>query len=178
MYGLKTGKVVVHNSESQFPYQACAHYVLNKVFDQIKPYLDYQFIDIGCGKGRVLLVAQKYGFSSIIGIEMSKELTTLANIEIDKFGQSNSKVNIQAFCENAIYFDYPNRDSVVFLFNPFDANMLEKSLNTLLQKNKKEIILVYVNPVFSEIIGKFPFRKLNKVKTNFYTEAIIYRRIT
>src|SRR5262245_6592558 len=33
---------------------------------------EYDFVDIGCGKGRVLLIASSYPFRSICGIELSR----------------------------------------------------------------------------------------------------------
>jgi hypothetical protein len=60
-----------------------------KIFEQIMSYLEinfgeFQFIDFGSGKGRVLLLAAQYGFEKVIGIEFSPELHQIAidNIQI------------------------------------------------------------------------------------------------
>ena len=43
------------------------------------------FVDIGSGKGRVLLIASMYGFSKVVGIEFSGPLCLLARRNIDTF---------------------------------------------------------------------------------------------
>src|SRR5579872_1324030 len=35
---------------------------------------EFRFVDIGCGKGRALILARDLGFKSIIGVEISQSL--------------------------------------------------------------------------------------------------------
>lgn len=49
-----------------------------RVVNEIEQPREYIFIDIGCGKGRVLAIASKLGFRRVIGIEMSPELCRVA----------------------------------------------------------------------------------------------------
>jgi hypothetical protein len=39
---------------------------------------DYTFVDLGCGKGRALLVASEFPFNAIIGVELNPALATIA----------------------------------------------------------------------------------------------------
>ena len=43
---------------------------------------DFNFVDIGSGKGRALLLASDYPFREIIGIELSPELDRVAQGEV------------------------------------------------------------------------------------------------
>lgn len=45
-------------------------------------YPEYDFVDIGCGKGRVLLVASSFPFRSIVGVELSKRVFEIAEKNI------------------------------------------------------------------------------------------------
>src|SRR5438105_13430427 len=65
-------------------YQGSPVAVLHRMIRRLK--VDRQrftFIDLGSGKGRVLLIAAQYPFKSVIGVEFSKTLheIALANIE-------------------------------------------------------------------------------------------------
>ncbi|MCB0410589.1 MAG: class I SAM-dependent methyltransferase [Flavobacteriales bacterium] len=176
IYGIETREIVVHSSNSQFPYQACSYYVLKKILHELTPNTNFHFIDIGCGLGRVLMVAKHFGFRKLTGIELSSDLINKARQETNKHKSPDSELKL--YCEDATLFNYPNENSVVFLFNPFDASTLKKFLTRLLEKNQHEIVLVYANPVFDSTIDNFPFQKVKTIKTNFYTEAIIYRKTT
>lgn len=39
---------------------------------------DYTFVDIGCGKGRAVLLASEVRFREIVGIELNTKLAVLA----------------------------------------------------------------------------------------------------
>lgn len=39
---------------------------------------EFRFVDIGCGKGRALILARDLGFKSIIGVEVSQSLCEIA----------------------------------------------------------------------------------------------------
>jgi hypothetical protein len=45
-------------------------------------YKEYDFVDIGCGKGRVLLVASSFPFRSIAGIDLSQPALEIAEKNI------------------------------------------------------------------------------------------------
>jgi SAM-dependent methyltransferase len=46
---------------------------------------EFTFIDIGCGKGRALLLASKFGFQRILGLELSSRLVAVAKTNISKY---------------------------------------------------------------------------------------------
>ena len=46
---------------------------------------EYTFIDLGCGKGNVLVLAAQYGFRSIIGVEVDPDLASIARRNVDRF---------------------------------------------------------------------------------------------
>src|SRR5947209_2929304 len=56
-------------------------YVLNKwaTWPPELPVEEYTFIDIGCGKGRAVLLATELPFREVIGVELSPALVETAN---------------------------------------------------------------------------------------------------
>ncbi len=153
----------------------CVHYeptrvwLFEEIFANISvDYKEYTMIDVGSGKGRVLILASKFPFKQIIGVEISKILHKIAikNIEIHSNKSKISK-KIILICKNIDQYDIPNDNVLLFLYNPFDAFFMKNILNNLKKHHEttgKKIILIYVNPVHSETIEIYNF--LKQVKCN------------
>lgn len=86
-------------------------------------YSDTVFIDVGCGKGRVLILAAEYPFHRILGIEYSPELAQICRNNLLKLGLEN---RCEVVICDAADFKFPEGQLLVFLYNPFDAVLLER----------------------------------------------------
>jgi len=53
---------------------------------------DYDFVDIGCGKGRSIMLASDFPFRSITGIEISKTLCAIAKKKFRYLPVSKTKM--------------------------------------------------------------------------------------
>ena len=53
---------------------------------------NFTFIDLGCGKGRTLLVAAKLGFRRVIGVEIGSELADIARTNLARLNVTNALV--------------------------------------------------------------------------------------
>src|SRR5262245_13193868 len=62
------------NKTHSAPYQATKARPLLRLLERLELPKDSAFVDIGSGKGRVLLIASQYGFRKIVGIEFSGTL--------------------------------------------------------------------------------------------------------
>src|SRR5215831_11087448 len=85
------------------------------------------FIDLGSGKGRVLLIAAQYPFKSVVGVEFSGTLHKIAQTNISKFvEQGLTKTRPISVNMDAGEFDFSQfRDKVVFCNNPFTAELVD-----------------------------------------------------
>ena len=111
-----------------------------------KKYNNFQFIDLGCGKGKAILVFDEM-FKCIYktkGIEYDPILCEIANRNININKKRNR--NVEIFCDSAVNINkYIESDVVIFYFyNSFQGQTLDLVLNSL--KNLKHII-IYVDPV-------------------------------
>lgn len=95
-------------------------------------YVNATYIDIGAGKGRILIQAANKGFKKLLGIEFVSSLA--------QQGQDNCAKALKGrdlFYEvrerDARTLIYPNTDIVIFLYNPFDLPVFEKFLENLLK---------------------------------------------
>jgi 16S rRNA G966 N2-methylase RsmD len=119
---------------------------------------DFTFVDLGSGKGRVLLMAASYGFKKIIGVEYMPEWHHVAEENIRKFVAEN-KIDsaIQNLCMDARDFEFPAEPLVIYLFNPFPEPILAAVLERLresLVKTPRPMVVAYRYPEFDSLIEK------------------------
>jgi SAM-dependent methyltransferase len=113
----------------------------------------FTFIDIGCGKGRALLLATEYGFRRIIGIELLPELERIAHENVRAFKRRGENTEIDLICGDATTFNFPAEPLVVFLFNPLPEPALRTFLQNLessLRQNPRRLWMIYANPDFEK----------------------------
>ena len=70
------------NKKEAFDYETIAIFSIKKILNNIEIDKKDIFVDFGCGKGRVLLIASQYKFNKIIGIEFSPELVDIARSNV------------------------------------------------------------------------------------------------
>lgn len=111
---------------------------------------DFVFVDLGSGKGRVLLMASDFPFKEIIGVEFSPELNETANRNIASYKNSSQKCRrIESIHQDAVLFALPPHPTVFYIFNPFKPEIFSKMLGNIeksLAENPREIYFVCANP--------------------------------
>jgi SAM-dependent methyltransferase len=117
---------------------------------------DFTFVDLGCGKGRALLLASKIGFKEIIGIEFSKKLALCAceNVMVARC----RRCSVQ--CMDASEFEIPCGPVVVFMYNPFGPAVLTKVLENI-SRHSGTAYIVYVNSRHSELLDRPDFSRIS-----------------
>ncbi len=117
----------------------------------------FTFFDLGCGKGRALLVASNLGFEQVIGVEFARELADIAKANLEKMRIANATV-IQS---DAADFHFPNNDIVVFLNNPFGREVMRKVVANLRTVRAGRLYVIYRVPMCpdafdgSDFLGRF-----------------------
>jgi len=92
----------------------------------------YSFVDIGAGKGRALLLASELPFRKVIGVELSAELAQTAQANIERWKRAGRPQSvIHVLQKDALQFCWPRTPLLVFLYNPFDCDLLERLLERL-----------------------------------------------
>jgi SAM-dependent methyltransferase len=92
----------------------------------------YTFVDVGSGKGRVLLLASELPFPRVVGVEFSEELNEIARDNVrrvsDTLGRS---LPIEIVTTDAAAYVFPSTPLVVYFYNPFDTHVLSRVLTNL-----------------------------------------------
>jgi SAM-dependent methyltransferase len=121
----------------------------------------FVFIDIGSGKGRVLLMAADYPLLRILGIELLPALHRMAQNNIRKY-KSNSQrcFAIESAQGDARDFVFPPEPTVLYLFNPLPGAGLAQLLDNLersLQEHPRPLYLLYHNPLLEHVLAAKPW---------------------
>jgi SAM-dependent methyltransferase len=120
----------------------------------------FDFVDIGCGKGKPLLIASELPFRRLIGIEISARCIEIAhqNIERYKDGTLDSS-RFELTVGDAEGFAFPERPLVVYLFNPFPEPVLARVLQNLvrsIEANPRRVVLMYRGPAADDLLDQLP----------------------
>ncbi|HXZ99870.1 MAG TPA: methyltransferase domain-containing protein [Candidatus Binatia bacterium] len=103
------------------------------------------FVDLGCGKGRVLFQAAKYRFSRVIGVELDEGLAEVARRNTNRID-----VQIEIVVADVTVWTVPDDVTHIYLYNPFRGAVMEAALSRLgesLDRSPRELRIGYVNPV-------------------------------
>jgi hypothetical protein len=112
---------------------------------------NFTFIDLGSGKGRVLLMAADYPFKRIIGVEFMPALHRAAQKNISGFASDRQRCRqIETLCMDARNFQFPDGPLVVYLFNPFSESTFALILENLRRSIEGSARPVYIAYRFTE----------------------------
>jgi hypothetical protein len=107
------------------------------------------FVDVGSGKGLVVMLASQQPFREVVGVEMTPELHVIAEQNGRRFrAAGGARAPIRLVQGDALTFDFPPGDLVVYLYNPFDEVLVRAFLDRLdaAAADGRDLILAYVNP--------------------------------
>ena len=111
---------------------------------------DEVFVDIGCGKGRVLLLAAQQHFRKVVGIEFAKDLCAVARRNAEKFGQRVAlHAEVEVIQTDAATYRFRADETVLFMYNPFGPAVLVGVLANLrdsLAADPRRVWLIYNTP--------------------------------
>jgi SAM-dependent methyltransferase len=113
------------------------------------------FVDVGSGMGRVVLLASQRPFRQIVGVEISPALHEIARENKARFPVAGVRCrDVRLVRADAASFTFPRGDLVVYLYNPFRAEVVEPMLDALLSFPKRELVLLYHTPLERESIER------------------------
>ena len=121
----------------------------------------YTFIDIGSGKGRAVMLATRYPFAEIHGVELAPELHASAESNLRIFRAATeiqTPVHLKGM--DAAEFPLPDQPLVLFFYHPFCKPVLKRvlrNLETSLRTSPRPVYVVYINPELRDILNRATF---------------------
>jgi SAM-dependent methyltransferase len=186
-YGISTSKIVkredldisLESKEHSEEYKPTRIRHFRLLIRDLKLPENSVFVDMGSGKGRVLLKASLYKFKRITGVEISSRLCEIAKINISKFEKIlNRRLYVEIVNEDVLKYNIKNDENIFYFYNPFDNYVMEIIIERVMKSitaNPRKVWLILNNfTPFSDMIeNKF---KLPAIKKFIYggTEIAIY----
>lgn len=111
---------------------------------------EYNFIDLGCGKGRAVMMASEFPFRQAIGVELNGSLAKIAEENIAAWTAAGRAVcPVQILCQDATEFVFPDGPCLLYLFNPFAAPVVKRLVESIASEFAARpgmMDLIYFNP--------------------------------
>ena len=126
-------------------------------------YEETTFIDLGSGKGRVLLMASMLPFKRVVGVEFSPSLADISRDNIRRFTGPRVCKDVGVETMDATKYVLPDGPLVIFMYHPFDEKIMaqvEQNAARSLREKPRRILVLYWKPVHREIWdGSNAFKK-------------------
>jgi hypothetical protein len=135
---------------------------------------NYAFIDFGSGKGKALLLAGKWPFRRIIGVEISPRLCRTAQSNMEQYSGALASRNFEIVCADASGYDLPILPCVYYLNNPFKHDAMAAVLEEIRRSHEaspRDGYIVYVEPVWKTLLDEARFL----IPVRQAVDACIYR---
>lgn len=118
------------------------------------------FFDIGCGKGRALILASELPFRALVGIDRSPALLEVARQNAAKVAaRYPERTAIEVRQADATDPPWPAGDLVIWLFNPFKRPVMVefvRALERCLRATPRQVTVLYLNPQCADVLDRSP----------------------
>lgn len=108
----------------------------------------FTFMDLGCGKGRVLLVAAQRSFQGVVGVDISEALVEVARVNAARFTvPPGGCAHIHVLQADATTIDFPETDLLLHLYHPFEPAVTRavlKRLQSSLEARPRQVRIAYL----------------------------------
>jgi SAM-dependent methyltransferase len=132
----------------RFGYEAGGWLDLRRILRPEDVSSDSVFLDLGSGKGRIVLLAARYPFRKVIGVELSEHLTAIARRNVALCRARLRCRDIELITADIHDYRIPDDVSVVFFYSPvrgptFDAVIAK--LIASVDRRPRTVLLIYKN---------------------------------
>lgn len=147
------GKGSAETSDDEHVYYGSVQYpTIRSVLSRLSLKPNDVFVDLGCGKGRVVCCAAQQEVKEVIGIEYSRDLALLAEENSRKMKGRKSPIRIiHSPVED---FDYAE-GTAFYMFHPFGPRTLQAviaKLGAIHQRDRRPIRMAYVWPMHESVL--------------------------
>lgn len=131
-------------------------------------YTRYTFVDFGSGKGRAVLLAARFPFHQVLGIEFSPTLHRVALQNVARFqALYPGAAPITLRCEDAALSRLPPTPLLCYFYNPFGEVVMRKVLQNIRDTATQPTRILYRNPVCASVMDQSSFLRLRTATPAF-----------
>ena len=123
-----------------------------------------------------MVAAAHYGFKNITGVDFAKELCDAAKKNINKIKAKFPGTTFTVYCQDILNYQVRADDTVFFLFNPFNKEIMEKFSEKIDQSVKeypRTIYFIYANPQQKNVLLEKGYKEIFRLRKLRLLEGII-----
>tara|TARA_R110000787_G_scaffold59662_10_gene135245 strand:+ start:11687 stop:12502 length:816 start_codon:yes stop_codon:yes gene_type:complete len=163
-------------------YEAASDYEFRHVLERLHvDYPAYHFVDYGSGKGAILAAAARYPFKSVTGVEISGALhqTAMRNIAEMKQRHMIRAGALTSVHGDAASYSLPNAPHVIYVYNSFGPEVLQKVLDRIsedLRDIEEPVYFLYNNPMHHNVLEKS--QEFHRMSKSFGGKWLVFIRLS
>lgn len=169
--GLETKGVlqeVAHYHPDRVWYHASGWTYLRRALGRHEVSRDDVFLDLGAGKGRVLLQAAcGYRFRRVIGVEISERLSEVARANVNR-SRRPLRSEVEVVTADAASYEIPDDVTVIYLYYPFVGETFQsvtRQITASLTRRPRRVRVIYALPFLEDqLLATGMFRRVRNVR--------------
>jgi len=139
--------------DDEVVYKPTSYRRIKKIVNALQLGADDVFIDLGCGKGRVIFFVATRSVKKVIGVELRKVLAMIAKVNLERVRSRRAEITI-------VHGDAANfnidEGTIFFMYDPFGyktfARVIENIRCSLIARPRKAKI-VYFDPRYLDLLN-------------------------
>jgi len=134
---------------------------LRRILRRRDVHADDVFLDVGSGKGRIVMQASRYGFRRVMGVELSPDLNAIASANIDARRQSLRCSDVEFVTADVAEYAIPDDVTVIYHANSVRGDAfaaLMERIGESLDRKPRGLRFIYNIPLEEEALlrtGRF-----------------------
>jgi SAM-dependent methyltransferase len=119
---------------------------LRGLLEELKIPKDAQFVDLGCGKGRALIVAAQYGLRRLKGIDLVPDFVRTCETNLRKLRTGTGPIDVQIVTADIRRYEVAPEDEVFYLYDPCAWDDVRVCLGNILRAwhaNPRPVRVIY-----------------------------------
>jgi SAM-dependent methyltransferase len=139
------------------------------------------FLDIGCGKGRVVAQAARRPFGRVLGVELSPQLATAARDLLERDSRRRRCGAVEIVVADITAWEMPDDVTIAYVYNALGGEALIAMLDRIAEsvdRAPRTLLLLYANPVNEADVIAHPRFELRERRGGRRWSATDPRRIS
>ena len=136
-------------SDENSRYQACRWLPTRRVLRDLRPGSSDVLVDLGCGKGQILLIAALLPLERVVGIDLDEELVSSAKRNIELAQPHLKTRTVECLVSNVLDYPFDDDSTIVFMFNPFIGDTFHTAVSRIFEsydRRPRTLHIVYGFP--------------------------------
>jgi SAM-dependent methyltransferase len=140
-------------------YEPSGWLALRRALRGIDPDASQTFLDIGCGKGRVVAQAARRPFGRVLGVELSPELAAAARQLVENDRRRRRCGAVEIVVADVTAWEMPDDVTVAYVYNALAGSALVAMLDRIadsVERAPRQLRLLYANPIHEQAVAAHP----------------------